>query len=118
MKIIAWLIAIPLAVVVVVFAIANRGTVDLSFDPLPYALSIPIWALAAGALVVGFLLGALIRWLLDHKTRAGARQSRRRARALEREIAELRARNRPRGVAIASRDDGRQDELPAPKDVA
>ena len=120
MKIIAWVIALPVAVVVIAFAVANRGSVGISFDPLPYALDIPIWALTVGALAAGFLIGAMLRWLLDYKWRRMARQARRRAKALEQELADTRERLEkatahpgpalPAGPAAA--------ELPAPKDVA
>lgn len=87
MRVLAWAIAAIMALVVIAFAVANRGPVTISVEPLPYKLDIPIWALAVGALVVGFLSGALVRWLLDHKVRRMARRGRRRARALEQELA-------------------------------
>ena len=90
MKILAWVIAAAVALVVIAFAVANRGPVEISVAPLPYMLDIPIWALAVGALVVGFLAGALVRWLLDHKVRSMARRGRRRTRALEQELARAR----------------------------
>ena len=90
MRIVAWAIAAAVAIVIIAFAVANRGPVVISVAPLPYMLDIPIWALAVGALAVGFLSGALVRWLLDHKVRSMARQARRRARALEQELARAR----------------------------
>ena len=87
MKILAWAIAAVVAMVVIAFAVANRGPVEISVAPFPYRLDIPIWALAVGALVVGFLAGALVRWLLDHRVRRMARRGRRRTRALEQELA-------------------------------
>ena len=87
MRILAWAVAAAVAVVVIAFAVANRGPVEISVAPFPYRLDIPIWALVVGALVVGFLSGALVRWLLDHKVRRMARRGRRRARALEQELA-------------------------------
>ncbi len=90
MRILAWSIAAVVALIVIAFAVANRGPVAISVAPLPYRLDIPIWALAVGALAVGFLTGALVRWLLDHKLRRTARRGRRRARALEQELAQAR----------------------------
>ncbi len=90
MRILAWAIAGAVAVIVVAFAVANRDPVTISVAPLPYMLDIPMWALAVGALVMGFLAGALIRWLLDHKVRRMARRGRRRTRALEHELAGVR----------------------------
>lgn len=87
----AWAIATAVALVVIAFAVANRGPISISVAPLPYRLDIPIWALAVGALVVGFFTGALVRWLLDHRLRRMARRGRRRTRALEQELARARA---------------------------
>ena len=87
MRILAWAIAAVVAMVVIAFAVANRGPAEISVAPLPYRLDIPVWALAVGALVVGFLTGALVRWLLDHKVRRMARRGRRRTRVLEQELA-------------------------------
>ena len=87
MRILAWVIAAAVGIVVIAFAVANRGPLAISVAPFPYRLDIPIWALAVGALAVGFLSGALVRWLLDHKLRRMARRGRRRARVLEQELA-------------------------------
>ena len=86
MRILAWAIAAAVAIVVIAFAVANRGPVAISVAPFPYRLDIPIWALAVGALALGFLSGALVRWLLDHKVRRMARRGRRRNRVLEQEL--------------------------------
>ena len=90
MRVLAWAIAAAVALILIAFAVANRGPVSISVEPLPYVLDIPIWALAVGALAVGFLAGALVRWLLDHKLRRTARRGRRHARALEQELARAR----------------------------
>ena len=90
MRILAWAIAGAVAVIVIAFAVANRGPVTISVAPFPYMLDVPMWALAVGALAVGFLTGALVRWLLDHKLRMMARRGRRRTRALEQELARAR----------------------------
>ncbi len=92
MKFIGWIIAVPLALVIIAFAIANRAAISVHFDPLPYELDIPLWAAVIGALAFGFVLGAFIRWLFDHRWRSEARQARRHNLALEQEISALRQR--------------------------
>ena len=109
MKHLAWLIAAAVAVVVIAFAVANRGAVSISTAPLPYELEVPIWTLTVGALAAGFLAGALVRWLLDHKGRLAARRARRRTRALEHELVRARERSAAAPVAAAAL---------APKDAA
>ena len=120
MRIIGWIIAVPVAFIVIAFAIANRSSVGIHFDPLPYELDIPLWAAVIGALAVGFILGALIRWLFDHRWRAEARQGRRHARALEREISTLRQRldRAPSAGAEAGNAGMGQNRIAPPRDAA
>lgn len=87
-KIIAALILVPLAIVIIAFAVANRQGVTLSLDPFgasaPAAsLSLPLFALVMATLIIGVIAGGIAAWL-------GQRQWRRRARRLEREANELR----------------------------
>jgi len=119
-RFIGWIIAVPVAFIVIAFAIANRTPVGVHFDPLPYELDIPLWAAVIGALAVGFLLGALIRWLFDHRWRAEARKGKRHVRALEREISSLRQRlnSAPAGAGEAGNTDVERNRIAPPRDVA
>jgi uncharacterized integral membrane protein len=86
-KIIAAVILVPLAVIIIAFCIANRQIVTVSLDPFsaehPAAsLTLPLFALVIALLVLGVLIGGAAAWLRQSK-------SRRTARRLEREIADL-----------------------------
>jgi uncharacterized integral membrane protein len=86
-KIIAAVILVPLAVVIIAFAVANRQIVTVSLDPSsaehPAAsLTLPLFALVVVLLVVGVLIGGMAAWLRQAKWRRTARR-------LEREIADL-----------------------------
>jgi uncharacterized integral membrane protein len=86
-KIIAAVILVPLAVVIIAFAIANRQIVTVSLDPFsaehPAAsLTLPLFALVIVLLVVGVLIGGIAAWLRQSRWRRTARR-------LEREIADL-----------------------------
>jgi uncharacterized integral membrane protein len=86
-KIIAAVILVPLAVVIIAFAVANRQIVTVSLDPLsaehPAAsLTLPLFALVIVLLVVGVLIGGVAAWLRQSKWRRTARR-------LEREITDL-----------------------------
>jgi uncharacterized integral membrane protein len=81
-RIVSWIVTAPIAVVVVLFAVSNMDTVTLHLWPLPYDMTIWIWALTLIQLFVGFLLGAIVTWI-------GDRRRRREARALGRRVAEL-----------------------------
>ena len=86
-KIVAAVILVPLAVVIIAFAVANRQIVTVSLDPFsaehPAAsLTLPLFALVVVLLVVGVLIGGVAAWLRQAKWRRTARR-------LEREIADL-----------------------------
>jgi uncharacterized integral membrane protein len=86
-KIIAAVILVPLAVVIIAFAVANRQIVTVSLDPFstehPAAsLTLPLFALVIVLLVLGVLIGGIAAWLRQSKWRRTARR-------LEREIADL-----------------------------
>ena len=87
-KIVAALILVPLAVVIIAFAVANRQIVTVLFDPFsaerPAAsLTLPLFALIIVLLVIGVLIGGTAAWLRQAKWRRTARR-------LEREVADLR----------------------------
>jgi uncharacterized integral membrane protein len=86
---IRFIIAFPVLIVLVVFALSNPQPVSLHFWPtdlnFPITLSFAILIGAAGA----FLLGALFVWLPALGTRARARRAERTARRLEAQVADL-----------------------------
>lgn len=74
-RLLSTLIAIPLALLFVVFAISNRDPVTLALWPLNLTLTVPVYLFGLGMLFIGFVAGGLVTWA------AGGRQ-RRRARTL------------------------------------
>ena len=87
--------AVPLAIIVIAFAIANRHAVEVSLDPLPFSFGLPLYVVAIGALVVGFAGGAGSAWLAGHVARRAARGRKARIAVLEGELARLRAAAEP-----------------------
>jgi uncharacterized integral membrane protein len=87
-KIFAAVILIPLAIVIIAFAVANRQVVTVSLDPFSSehpatSLNFPLFVLVIGLLVVGVLIGGAASWLRHGHLRRTARR-------LERDIRELR----------------------------
>jgi uncharacterized integral membrane protein len=111
-KLLRTLLAIIGLVIVATFAVANRHGVNVSFWPLPYERTAPLYAVLLFGIVLGVVLGGLAAWLSGHRKRASLRdmrhrvssyeeQERRRKRA-EEEAAAARLRSRslaPPGVA-------------------
>jgi hypothetical protein len=84
------LILVPLGIVIVLFAEANRAVVSVSFDPFDsvdpaFALKVPLFGLIFALVGLGVLVGGIASWLKQHKWRARARRA-------EAEARELRAR--------------------------
>ncbi|MBN2752254.1 MAG: DUF1049 domain-containing protein [Rhodospirillaceae bacterium] len=60
MRILTWIIGLPIAIMAAAFAVANRQNVDLDLWPLPFTVHLGVYLAVLGALAVGLLLGLLI----------------------------------------------------------
>ncbi len=92
MRLIHWVVTLPLAVIVVLFAVSNRESVTVTVWPLPVRLEAPLYLVVLLALLIGFLVGELIAWINAGRARRLARERARRIDALERELAATQAR--------------------------
>lgn len=78
-KIITTVVVVPLAAVIIAFAVANREIVNVSFDPFSstnpaYAVTLPLFAVILLVLIVGVVVGGAAAWLRQAKWRRLARQ--------------------------------------------
>jgi len=99
-KLITALILVPLAIVLVTFAVANRQTVIISFDPFDqahpaYALPVPLFALVLALVIGGVIIGGAAAWLRQSKWRRSARLAQAQARELSVELERLKRSLRP-----------------------
>jgi uncharacterized integral membrane protein len=90
------LVLVPVALIVVLFSVANRSPVRVSFDPISrdapaFALDLPLFAVILAAIAVGILIGGFASWLAQGKHRKAARVNRREADKLRNEAQSLRA---------------------------
>ena len=93
-SLIAALILVPLAIVIIAFAVANRQIVTVSLDPFsaehPAAsVALPLFGLIIVFLIVGVLIGGIAAWLRQARWRRMARRLEREAGALRGEIEEF-----------------------------
>ena len=84
------LIVLPLAVVMIVFGVANRQSVQISLDPVAtdtpwFAVTVPLFVALFGALIVGVLIGGVATWFTQGAYRKEARQKKLEASKLARE---------------------------------
>ncbi|GJE54507.1 lipopolysaccharide assembly protein LapA domain-containing protein [Methylobacterium thuringiense] len=110
------LILLPVALVVLLLAVANRNAVTLSFDPFSpepaFSIVLPLYAIVFAAVAVGILVGGIGAWLGQGKTRASARHHRREREKLERETAQIRTFGPDAGSPAYG---GGRAALPAPR---
>lgn len=90
-RLLGWIIGLPLALLAAVFAVANRHLVRLELWPFPVAVDLPVYLAVLGVLVIGLLAGASMVWGSSLAARRRAGIQRRRADSLERQLATARA---------------------------
>lgn len=95
-KLITYAILVPIALILIVFAVANRHIVTVSLDPFnsadpSLAVSMPLFAALLATGIVGVIAGGLASWLEQGRWRRAARRHEADARSLRSELAELRA---------------------------
>ncbi len=96
-KIVAAVILIPLAVVIIAFAVANRQAVTVSFDPFSsaapaYAATVPLFVLIFILVILGVIVGGIAAWFRQGKWRRLARRLEGDVRDLHAEIEAIRRR--------------------------
>jgi uncharacterized integral membrane protein len=113
-KFLTAVVVIPLGLIFVAFAVANRHFVTVSFDPFnstdpSIAVSLPLFVVIIAVAIVGVAAGGTASWFRQRHWRRAARQHEADARAARAQLADLRTR------AGAARYD--QQRLPAPSQV-
>lgn len=85
---IGFVVFVPLAIVVGIFAVENRAPLSLEIWPLPgvHQMWASVWIL--GLLAIGTIVGMVIGWLAGTGPRRRARRAERTVRMLERQIAD------------------------------
>jgi uncharacterized integral membrane protein len=63
MKILSWLITLPIIVIAIVFAVSNRQAVTLNLWPLDMTVNAPLYIVTLGTFFTGLFLGAIGFWL-------------------------------------------------------
>ena len=106
-RIITAVIVIPLAVVIIAFAVANRQWVTVSFDPFSsanpaYAASLPLFALIFAVLILGVIVGGIASWLGQAKWRRAVRRLEGEVHALHDELAAQRRQFVERQASVPS----------------
>ena len=110
------LVVIPLGLIFIVFAVANRHFVTVSFDPFnstdpAIAVSMPLFAVIIAVAILGVAAGGMATWFRQRHWRRAARRHEADARRARAEIADLRA------AAVVSRGGTPQLAAPAQRGI-
>ena len=116
-KIFNVLVVLPLAVVFIVFAVANRHLVTLSFDPFDstdaaLGVSLPLFVVIIAFTMLGVLVGGIATWVGQRRWRRAARVHETEARNARTQLAGLCGRSQTSEqfgetqVPASRRDDG------------
>ena len=112
------LVLIPIAVVMVALAVANRHVVTLSLDPFSptdqpaLTLEAPLFWFLFAAIALGIFIGGVASWAKQGKWRKEARSKRREADLWHKEADRLKAARPPADPALGAASIG--SSLPAP----
>jgi uncharacterized integral membrane protein len=99
-RIISALIIVPLAVIIIAFAVTNRQAVTVTFDPFSpanpaYAATLPLFIIIFLVLILGVLIGGAAVWIGQSRWRRTARRLDVDVRALHQELETIRRRFAP-----------------------
>jgi uncharacterized integral membrane protein len=95
-KILTAIVVVPLLVIIVAFAVANRQAVTVSFDPFSsaqpaYTVTLPLFVIIFVFLILGVFVGGVAAWLRQGAWRRSARRLDSELRALHGEMDSMRA---------------------------
>jgi len=95
-KFLTAVVLIPLGLLLLVFAVANRHWITVSFNPFDtndpsLGITLPLFAVIILSLMVGVLVGGLASWFRQRHWRRSARRHEVEAQAARAELADLRA---------------------------
>ncbi len=105
-KIVLAVVLIPLAIVIVALAVANRQIVSVSFDPFSAAepvflLRAPLFVLVFVLVIAGVIIGGIASWLRQGRWRRAAREREAELRTARNEVDRLRRELAAREIAAA-----------------
>ena len=112
-KLVTTFVVVPLGILFVAFAVANRHSVSVSLDPLGsgapgLSVTLPLFLLILAVLAAGVVVGGTAAWIRQGKWRRAVRRLDAELHTLRSECAALRA-------EVAARD---QAALPPPVNAA
>ncbi len=84
MKVLWWVIGVPIALLLVILAVANHDLVRLSLDPLGGDVYLPLYIVIFIAFFAGLVCGGFLTWVSGVRRRARKRKAEREKAATDR----------------------------------
>jgi uncharacterized integral membrane protein len=86
-RFLTWVVFVPVAIVLVALAVANRAPVPFTIDPFNpgnpgLTVALPLFVYLFAALAVGLVVGSIATWMRQGRHRKAARESQAEVRAL------------------------------------
>jgi uncharacterized integral membrane protein len=118
-KILTAIVVIPLALVLIVFAVANRHAVTVSLDPFAsnepaVSVTLPLFAVLFVVLIVGVLIGGTATWLRQGRWRWVSRRLEAESRNLRAKIAAIEGGQGPSAPGLQERPREPRSQLRPP----
>ena len=110
-KVLSLVLVLPAGMVLVTFAVVNRGPVTIDFWPLSMEMQAPLSAMIMLSLIVGVIWGGVASWLAAGTGRKHARDTVQRANQAESESRDLK--NRVARLELEVRDAKAPSKTPA-----
>jgi len=90
------LILVPVAIIAVVFSLANRESVPVTLDPSGLLgdwtqIRLPMYLVVFASVMLGVIIGGCASWFRQGRHRKAAREARSEAREARNEVAQVRA---------------------------
>lgn len=88
MRILKWILAVPLIIGAVLFALAHPQAVSITWSPFQDPVELPLYFVSLCFLGAGFLIGALMAWVGMGQIRAERRALKKEVKQLKRDVNE------------------------------
>ena len=72
MRLLSWIILLPVALAAVAFSVVNREPVALDLWPLPFTVETPVFLIVLICIFAGFVWGGMVAWVSAMRGRRGA----------------------------------------------
>jgi hypothetical protein len=101
-----WIVGVPLAVLAIVFAVANRQWITVSLDPIQrdaprISIDMPMWVLLFCGIFLGIMAGWLATWFAQGKWRRATRNARLELMRLQNEYERVKRERQSRNLATS-----------------